>query len=570
MTRAPAVSPARMPSRDELLAERCKRSLYRFVLEAWSVVEPGVPFVDNWHIRVICEHLERVSRGLIRKLIINIPPRAMKSLIVAVFWPCWEWLHRPGGKWLFVTYTGSLTLRDSLRCRTLIQSAGGMDDTVVCQSCAGTGRVLGGDELDGSEPLEVGRLVAGAPCPRCAGMGRVAATLLERVGYRGLVELLGDPWGLNPDQSAKGRFENDRKGYRLATAVHGMATGEGGDRVVLDDPHNAAQAQSEIERGRTTGWYDHTIPTRLNDPNTSSQVVVMQRLHEDDLTGHLLKRGGWHHLCLPGLYDPRHPYLSPADIRTVVDEPLDRVRMPSWRIKELRVDLGAYGFAGQILQLPAPAEGGLLKKAWWRRYFTVPKLQRVLISWDLTFGSGTTDGSFDVGQVWGVDGPNAYLLDEVRERMEFVDILRAVKALKSRWPAAGEILIENKAAGAPTINTLRLEMGGIIAVEPEGSKEERARAVTPYIESGNVYLPEWAIGDPVTRDGEWVGEMAMFPAGSRDDRVDAMSQALYRIYIGGSGAVGTTKYRPGAEGQPTVKDGDITLTGERYVDQDKR
>lgn len=835
----------RLPSRDELLAERCRRKLHTFVQQAWPVVEPGVPFVDNWHIEVICEHLEAVSRGEIRKLVINQPPRTTKSLLVAVLWPAWEWLTRPEGKWLSITYAQTLTLRDSMRCRRLVQTAGGAHN----------------------------------------------GTLLQRVGYIGLLRLLGQSWTLVEDQNAKGRFENTRAGYRLATSVHGFATGEGGDRIVClhgdtrvtttegplaiadivserrdvrvlgstgrwqrieryesgpgrpmleittadgavlrctedhpiyleghgwrparavtssygdlymrclrgpvsaaskprraqqdglvllapllrhlrasgeqsrvdgrpgriglpdvpivvlgealggvtarpllggvlpagrsrsvatglpamrgivhpgaaadcadalqprvrgdrashdgprdrqrsphtrglgdrvhaglhgqvaggdqgagrqplrglrpdgldlagsshrrlegqsrsvesrdalplgspqnpharrdqrsgdapvrivavrrigtpdavynlrvapdhdyyaegllvhncDDPHSALQARSEVERERTIEWYDATIPTRLNDARTSAQVVVMQRLHELDLTGHLLEQGGWEHLCLPATYEPDHPHVSPADRRTEPGETLDEVRLPHWRLADLLKTLGAYGFAGQLRQLPAPEEGGIIKKSWWRAYTTIPPvLSSALISWDLTFGSGNQSGSWNVGQAWGVVGPNAYLLDEVRDRWDFVDLLEAMREFAAKWPQARPILIENKAAGAPAIATLRREIPGLVAIDPTKDKVARAESVTPFIEGGNAYLPEWALGDPRRRDGEWVSEQASFPNGASNDRVDAMSQALSRIYLHASAAKGAMA-QPG----PGERNGETRLTVEQ-------
>ena len=506
--RAAARVTRRLPTRDELLAERCRRSLHLFVAQAWPLVEPGVPFVDGWHIEVICEHLEAVSRGEITRLLINQPPRTSKSSLVAVFWPAWEWLTRPQGKWLSITYSHPLTIRDSMRCRRLVQTQGGA--------------------LEG--------------------------TLPQRVGYVGLRRLLGASWVLTGDQNAKGRFDNSEAGYRIASAVHGSATGEGGDRIVCDDPHAAEAAQSDVERQRTIDWFDTTIPTRLNTP-TSAQVIVGQRLHEEDLTGHLLEQGGWEHLCLPGVYEPDHKYLSPADRRTTPGETLDPVRLPLWRLEDLRKTLRAYGFAGQIQQLPAPAEGGILKKHWWRSYSTPPAvLSSALTSWDLTFGAEESKrrgkkgkkegGSWNVGQVWGNVGPDVYLLDEVRDRWDFVDFLDAMRAFAAKWPQARPILIENKAAGAPAIATLRREIPGLIAIDPVKDKVARAESVAPFIEGGNVYLPEWALGHPVKRDGEWVTEQSSFPTGAANDRVDAMSQALSRIYLRDSAAQGATAPPP--------------------------
>jgi hypothetical protein len=258
-----------LPTRDELRAERVRRSLGAFVRAAWPILEPGTPFIGNWHIDAICAHLEAITRGELRRLIVNIPPRHMKSLAVTVFWPCWEWLRRPETRWLCASYAQALSTRDSLKCRRLISHPGTRDSRVSASE----------------------------------------RTLVQRVGYLGLVELLAEmrgeePWQLTGDQSTKQRFENSRTGYRIATSVDGVATGEGGDRVVCDDPHKADEAQSEVTRESVLLWWDQTMSTRLNQPSSGAKVIVMQRLHEADLTGHLIERGGYEHLCLPAVPAP--------------------------------------------------------------------------------------------------------------------------------------------------------------------------------------------------------------------------------------------------------------------------
>ena len=259
------------PGSEELEAEQIRRSLYAFILAAWPVVEPATRFRPNWHIDAICEHLEAATRGEIRRLLITIPPRHMKTLQVSVLWPAWVWLTHPERRFLYASYAQSLSITHSLICRRLIQSEGT------------PGRRAGG-------------------------------TLLQRIGYRGLVELIWgeEAWTLREDHNRKGRFENTRTGFRLATSVGGTVTGEGGDFLVLDDPHKPEEAQSDAVRNSVLDWHDSTWTTRLNDAATGVQVIVMQRLHERDLAGHVLDRGGWKHLCLPAEYEPRHPTRGPA------------------------------------------------------------------------------------------------------------------------------------------------------------------------------------------------------------------------------------------------------------------
>ena len=391
-----------LPTRDEVRAGQLYGSLRLFVADAWPVPEPGTRFVSNWHIDAICDHLQAVSEGEINRLIINIPPRHMKSLAVTVFWPCWEWLRAPERRFLFASYAQSLSTRDSLKCRRLIEQPG-VDDPRVPRS---------------------------------------ERTLIERIGYLGLVALIADmrgeePWALTGDQKTKQRFENTRTGYRIATSVDGTATGEGGDRVVCDDPHKADEAQSDVTRESVLEWWDGTMSTRLNDPTTGAFVIVMQRLHELDLTGHLTERGGYTHLCLPAEYEPNHPFRWPEDPRTELGELLWHERIPRDALDDLKVALGSYGSAGQLQQRPAPDEGGILKRAWWKwwdgDHMTAPHFDQIIQSWDMSFGDNEeATSSYVVGQVWGKFKGEKYLLRQVRGRMDFVATVAAVREL-TEW-----------------------------------------------------------------------------------------------------------------------------------------
>src|SRR5277367_1361934 len=202
--------------------EYATRSLHEFVRQAWHIVEPSTPFVPGWHIDAIIDHLEAVSYGRIRNLLINVPPRHMKSLLVSVLWPAWEWIRWPERRSFYSSYAAQLSIRDSVKCRRLIESS----------------------------------------------------------WYQ---ERWADRYALTGDQNTKGRFENNRSGYRLSTSVGGAATGEGGDRVVCDDPHNVQEPESDSVRKATLDWWDIVMSTRLNDPKTASKIVVMQRCHQRDL-----------------------------------------------------------------------------------------------------------------------------------------------------------------------------------------------------------------------------------------------------------------------------------------------
>ena len=306
---------------DVLNKELATRSLSEFLRLMWSTIEPGI-YKHNWHIDAICEHLEAVSRGEIRRLIINIPPRHCKSTLVSVMWPAWTWTKRPSVRYMASSYAQNLSMRDSIHCRRIIQSP----------------------------------------------------------EYQ---RWWGDQFALVGDQNTKTRFENDKGGYRIATSVDGQLTGEGGDIILVDDAHNVREKESDVVRQSVLDWWDEAMSTRLNDPVTGAYVIIMQRVHHQDLVGHLLEKGGWEHLCLPARYETDHPSRSVHDMRTVDGELLWKNRFPEKTISELEQNLGTYGAAGQLQQRPAPRDGGMFRRGWWTTVDAVPAGGRTVRAWDL-------------------------------------------------------------------------------------------------------------------------------------------------------------------------------------------
>ena len=532
---------ATLPSRDEITAERCRRSLARFIREAWVIPEPSTPFLDNWHIDAMAEHLEAVSRGEITRLIINIPPGMAKSLVVSVFWPSWEWLTRPEGRWLAMSYVQSLSYRDARRMRRMIQT-------------------VPAPMADPSEPL------------------------FARLGYQGVLQLLGKDWKLMGDANAVERFDNSASGYRISSSFGGEGTGHRADRIVVDDPHSAADARSDVKRRSDLEWYDDTMPSRVNGPSASI-VLVMQRLHSEDLTGHLLGQGGWEHLCLPAEYERGHPHVWIGDPRTKEGESLFPALLDTkltdkqmTRLEEAKKQ-GDYIFSGQYQQRPAPREGGIFKEKWFRRYRTLGKGRLNLVqSWDCAFKD--TDGSdYVVGQAWAQIGAHAFLIGQIRARLGFSQTKAAIRTmtdwLNEHYTIVGShsILVEEKANGAAVIQELRRDIAGIIPINPKESKTARAYAVQPMIESGNVHLPatkaipaphppELDPDNPDADPPEWeptpveayLSELTAFDRGSFDDQVDATTQALRRMTSYGSGIV-----PPDAD---AIRDQPQTLTGD--------
>lgn len=453
----------------QINGEVCRRSLYEFAKNAWHVLEPGTEFIDNWHLRVICDHLQAVTEGKIKRLIINIPPRFMKSLLVSVIWPAWEWASNPGQRWLTASYAQPLAERDALKMRTLIDS-----------------------------PWYQARY--------------------------------GNVYCFRNDQNAKKRFENDKTGFRVSTSPGGMGTGEGGGRLVVDDPHSVLQVESDPVRKSTILWWDETMSSRYNDPRTGTAVIVMQRIHEADLTGHLLAKGGWEHLCIPMEYDGvrRSTSLGEYDPRTEEGQLLWPERFPRAEVEALKKDLGSYGTANQLQQATSPRGGGIFKRDFFKQWLVLPQLSEIVISCDCTFkgasavkskGSSTIDNV--AIQAWGKAGPSKFLLYRIAEKMGFNATCEAIESVIHKFPQHIAVLVEDKANGSAVIETLGQKFSRMIPIEPDGGKVARAYAMQPEQEAGNLYLPHPSI-DPTIED--FLHECTSFPNGLHDDEVDSMTQ----------------------------------------------
>ena len=451
----------------EIEKEMAERHFRQFARQAWPVVEPATAFTANWHFDAVADHLEAVSRGQIRRLLICIPPRHGKSTQVSILWLPWHWLRNPARRFLFTSYSAELAERHSVACRRVIESH----------------------------------------------------------WYQ---QRWADRFQLTADQNEKNRYENNKSGCRLAIGVGGAATGEGGDIIVVDDPHNVRYAESDTIRQTTAEWWSRVMSTRNNDPRSGARVIVMQRVHENDLAGHMLRQGGYETLILPTEYEGS-TYVTGIgwhDPRTEKGELLWKERFGAAEVEEQKRDLGSYAAAAQLQQRPAPAEGGILKRAWWKLLREMPrKFDEMIQSWDCSFKE-TSSSDYVVGQVWGRIGADKYLVDQVRRRMDCPTTIQEIVRLSEKYPNAKTKLIEDKANGPAVVAMLKHQLTGLIPVNPEGGKQARAHAVSPQIEAGNVYLldPEVAVWV-----GGFVDECAAFPQGANDDQVDAMTQALLRL-----------------------------------------
>lgn len=477
--------------------ERARRSLYDYLKQSWPTMEPGYVFKDNWHIGAICEHLQAVSDGEIKRLIVNIPPRHCKSSIISVAWPTWDWIDNPHRQFLFASYAAQLSIRDAVKSRRLINSPWYQDN-------------------------------------------------------------FGDGFSLSDDQNQKTRYSNDQNGYRVATSVGGQLTGDGADFVCCDDPNSATDAESEAVRESTLDWWDQVIPTRLNDPKNGAFVVIQQRLHTADITGHILAHEtGWDHLVFPARYErsPIHPVKSSLgfkDPRKKEGELLWPEHFGEKEISALEARLGSYGTAGQLQQRPAPAGGGLIKRdhfKLWPHANGLPQCSFIVQSYDTAFTDKTT-GDPTACTTWGVFKPNinpankdpapwsVIMLDGWSEHLLYPDLRR--KAISEYNTEYGDparlpdvVLIEDKGSGQALKVDLSRAGVPVRTYNPyKADKTARVQIILPLLEAGRVYLPEsqHRPDEPCSWCEPLLRECMFFPKAEHDDLVDTMTQVLIMLH----------------------------------------
>jgi len=331
------------------------------------------------------------------------------------------------------------------------------------------------------------------------------------------------------DQNTKVRFDNDRSGFRLASSTGGLGTGEGGDFIIADDPHNVVEAESDTQRETVLRWWDQSMSTRGNDPRTVVHVVVMQRLHERDLCGHLLAQGGYEHLCLPMEFEKRRrctTSLGWKDPRQKEDELLCPQRFPRKEVEELKRRLGLYGTAGQLQQRPAPLDGGLFKRSWFRIVHSLPDgyLRRVRY-WDL---AAAADGDYTCGVLMSrsVDG-TFYVEDVRRGRWNPTQRDAMIQQTAKTDGHNVEVVLEQEpgSAGKSVVEYLVRKLAGfmVFSDRPTGAKEVRAQPFASQCGIENVVLVAGGWNEA------YISELCVFPNGCNDDQVDASSGAFTRL-----------------------------------------
>jgi predicted phage terminase large subunit-like protein len=442
-----------------------RADFHSFLVRCFAELNSGASFLPSWHLEVMAARLQAVREGRIRRLIINIPPRHLKSLAASIALPAWLLGHDPALAIINVTYGQELSDKFARDCRAVMAAPW-------------------------YQRLFPTRLIS------------ARASLQELVTTTG--------------------------GFRMATSVGGVLTGRGADVILIDDPLKPSDATSESRRLAGNEWFDGTLYSRLNDKTKGAIVIVMQRLHEDDLVGHVLKREGWQIVSFPAVAeaDEVHVVETPfgkRDFCRMVGEALHPERESLETLAHIRSTIGEYNFAGQYQQTPAPAGGGMVKEAWFRRYRPDQRpasFDQVIQSWD-TANKPSELADFSVCTTWGVKGPNFYLLNVFRKKLDFPNLKRAVREQSDLFNPA-VILIEDKASGTQLIQDLReAGLSRITRYQPDGDKIMRLHAQTATIENGFVHLPETAhwLAD-------YLHELILFPAGRHNDQVDSTAQAL--------------------------------------------
>lgn len=439
-----------------------RNDLTTFIARTFAHLDPQTTYAHNWHIDLLADRLTQVFEGKLRRLIITVPPRSLKSICASVGFPSWALGKDPSKR-------------------------------IICASY--------GQELANK-------------------LARDTAAIMSSDWYQRAFATR-----LAAQRSAAADFETTQRGGRMATSVGGVLTGRGGDIIIIDDPVKPDEALSEAQRQAANDWFDNTLYTRLNDKRTGAIVIIMQRLHLDDLVGHVLEKESWEVINLPAIAQDDEVWeyatiFGPTRYARNAGELLHPDREPREVLDGLRGALGEYSFSAQYLQAPVPLGGGIVKADWLSYYEEKPeKFDTIVQSWD-TANKESELADYSVCTTWGVKGKKLYLLHVLRKRMQYPDLKRAVIAQAESWNAQA-VLIEDKASGIQLVQELRETLSKVKGIKCEGDKLMRMLAQTPEVENGNVLLPKQA---PWLHD--YVQELTTFPKAKYDDQVDSTAQAL--------------------------------------------
>lgn len=446
-----------------LLRALLRQNFNAFVEKAFATLAPGQDFVPGWHLKAISYQLERVRRGEIRRLIVNLPPRSLKSIMASVAFPAFLLGHDPTQRIICVSYSGDLARKHANDFRALMEARWYKE------------------------------LFPGA-----------------RVGRK----------------DSEIEIELTERGFRMATSVGGTLTGRGAQLLLIDDPLKPEDALSEARRSAANEWFRTTLMSRLDDKRTGAIVIVMQRVHVDDLSGFVLSLSDdWTVLNLPAIaeIDEDIPLSATEVHHRKAGDVLSLEREPLWVLEALRQQLGSDAFSAQYQQAPAPPGGAMIKRDWIRRYEELPPEGERLMtfqSWD-TASKGGPENDFSVCTTWILTRSRQfYLIDVYRARLDYPALKAAAMKLAAKFNAR-RVLVEDAGAGTSLAQELKRSVSGVVAIKPERDKVSRMAVASAQFEAGQVSLPRRA---PWLADFE--AELFAFPGARHDDQCDSVSQAL--------------------------------------------
>ncbi len=454
------------PSPANMYAELLRRDLCAFIHRSFLELNSQKPFLSNWHIEVLAAKLEEVRRGRCKRLIVNVPPRHLKSHATSIAFPAWVLGYEPAKQILFVTYAQDLS-----------------------------------DNL-----------------------ARWSRTLVTSSFYEALFDTR-----LSKGREAVSDYETTDRGYRLSTSVSGVLTGRGADIIIIDDPLKADDALSDVRRRSVNEWYDNTLRSRLNSQENGAIIIVMQRLHADDLVAHVQEHEPWDVLSFPAIaeQDETYDFLTPYG-RKLIHRKNGEVLHPALvslaTLESQRSAMTEYNFTAQYQQNPQPPSGIIVKREWLKFYGPNDKPERfdqIVQSWD-TANKDSELANFSVCTTWGLKDQHLFLLDVFRRKLVFPDLKRAVQELATLYQS-DVVLVEDKASGTSLIQELLAEHFSLVQAAPviDGDKVMRLHAQTAKIEGGFVLFP---------KEAHWLDtyllELVTFPNSKNDDQVDSTVFAL--------------------------------------------
>ena len=459
----------------------CEMSFYEFFKAAWIVVEPAVPLSTNWHHKYICDMLQEECERIIaqkpktKDIIINVPFRSTKSLIVTVMFPVWAWIKSPKLRFITSSYSATLSIELATKSRDIIFSD------------------------------------------------------WFKVRW-------GDVFHIKKDQNLKERYENNFVGMRRATSVGGTVTGQGGDFLIVDDPLSPQMANSATERENANEWYRTTFYSRLNQADIGVRIIIMQRVHEDDLSGFLLDRETrtkYRHICIPATNEDGN--IKPASLEKFYNKETGLFwedRFSRKILDDYKSALGTYGYAGQLQQTPTPLDSGMIHKDWFKidRYRVEDTVVNFVIDPAYTANEKNDPSAL---LAYTYKDNKWQIVDCVNVYKEFPDLVKFIQqwVKKNGYTNRSRIYVEPKASGKSIVQTLVRETGLNVKEDKPPTKDKVARVsdVSASLESGRVSL----------LNGDWnskfLDQLVKFPAAKHDDMVDCLVMAVNKeIWTGGS------------------------------------